>query len=324
MKKFPGMEDNQSEADSRPHKGELVYLEGGLVHGSNISTKESQAGKASKAYGDERSQELISEVREKYDEWKRANMELKGPYSEPGDNDEEIINRRTELLNEYKDFIESKVYAEHFDSRSNLQSTVLEEFFVYLFGDMVSEFSKYARVGKSRTFVDLFFRPGSYDGMTINPSAVIENKDQDFTIGVDINTTFTTPDEESVADKHSFGLPAVTIECKTYVDKTMLGEISRSAETVISNSPQSLYLVACERIKLTDGMNVSKLKMDQVYILRKQINKDRKYRLMDDYEYKPIYKDVVNNIFEKVRSHITRDWEKASDIALQTGSLMPE
>ena len=39
-------------------------------------------------------------------------------------------------LNEYKDFLDQQHYAEKFDSRSNLHSSVLEEFMYYLFKDL--------------------------------------------------------------------------------------------------------------------------------------------------------------------------------------------
>ncbi len=59
-------------------------------------------------------------------------MELIGPTSEATDKDEEIITRRVELFEAYKDFLDQQHYAEKFDSRSNLHSSVLEEFLYYL------------------------------------------------------------------------------------------------------------------------------------------------------------------------------------------------
>src|SRR5690349_16369295 len=106
-----------------------------LVHSMNILQKEMSLRK----YGDEVSKKYLSEIKERYQLWHEANTQLVGPtaiISQPKDS--EVIRERVRLLNEYKDFIDQQIYAEHFDSRSNLHSSVLEEFIYYLFRDLVS------------------------------------------------------------------------------------------------------------------------------------------------------------------------------------------
>ena len=107
--------------------------------------------------------------------------------------DHELLTKRVELLNQYKDFLEQKHYAEKFDSRSNLHSSVLEEFMYYLFKDLVSEFSSQALIGKSRTFKDIFFPPENYQDMLSYPHALIELKDNDFAIFVCIRRIYVLP-----------------------------------------------------------------------------------------------------------------------------------
>ncbi|MGB3509960.1 MAG: hypothetical protein WBA93_12105 [Microcoleaceae cyanobacterium] len=124
------------------------------VHGQNLEQKENHKTK----YRDEDSRRYLREIREKYNEWKLANEQLIGPLTETTKQDSELLIKRVELLNEYKDFLEQQHYAEKFDSRSNLHSSVLEEFMYYLFKDLVREFSSQALIGKSRTFKDIFFR----------------------------------------------------------------------------------------------------------------------------------------------------------------------
>ena len=101
-------------------------------------------------------------IRAKYDEWRKANETLIGPTVEYTDNDHAIIEKRTCLLNEYKDFIDQQVYAEAFDSRSNLHSSVLEEFVYYLFRDLVSSISSNALIGKSHAYKDIFYSSLKY------------------------------------------------------------------------------------------------------------------------------------------------------------------
>lgn len=307
------------------HKGEVEKFGESLVHGNNISAKERQKGKNSKPYRDDKSQELLSEIRDQYDEWRQNNMSLKGPFIEEEEIDSDIIEKRVDFLNEYKDFIDQQVYAEAFDSRSRLHSTVIEEFFVYLFGDLVAEFSNKAHVGQSRAFKDIFFDPPNYDEMVESPHANIEQKEHDFAIGVDIGTImFVGEYEEDKIETHNLNIPAVVIECKTYVDKTMLEGMSTAAEELVAKNPNAIYIAAAEWIKLTSEYNPRKFKLDQVYILRRQRNTDQKFRFEDSYKKNPIYSDVVEDLYNKVRNHVTGNWEGGAEYAVETGKLMPE
>ena len=92
-------------------------------------------------------------------------------------NNIDIIKQRVSLFSEYKDFIDQQKYAEKFDSRSNLHSSVLEEFIYFLFRDIVYEFSETAVLGKAHTFKDIFFNSSSYKDMVKNPNAKVEKKE---------------------------------------------------------------------------------------------------------------------------------------------------
>lgn len=121
---------------------------------------------------------------------------------------------------------------------------------------------------------------------------------------------------------HRFDIPAVAIECKTYLDKTMLESSARSAEELKARNPNGIYIVVMERIKLTERVNLRKYKLDQIYVLRKQKNKDREFRHLDTYEYKPIDPEVVWHLFNFVREFLTRDWETGIDLGIERGYLL--
>ena len=142
---------------------------------SNLEQKENHITK----YQDEDSRLYLCEIREKYDLWKSANENLKGPYKTITDEDQGVIEERVILLNEYKDFLDQQHYAEKFDSRSNLHSSVLEEFMYFLFKDLVYEISENALLGKSHSFKDIFFKASSFTNLVEAPSALIEKKDHD-------------------------------------------------------------------------------------------------------------------------------------------------
>lgn len=317
-----------------------------LVHGSNLEQKENHRTK----YRDADSRRYLSEIRIQYDKWKTANIQLIGPTSKHIEQDDAIIARRVEFLTTYKDFLDQQHYAEKFDSRSNLHSSVLEEFLYYLFRDLAGDFGENSFIGKSHTFKDIFFIPPNYSEMLKRPYARIEKKDHDFVIGLTIQASLKAalPAEQdentgemltlikkelgkyseiAVTDNtetHIFDIPVVVIECKTYLDKTMLEGSSRAAEDLKARNPNSLYLVVMEWLKLTSDVNLRKYKVDQIYVLRQQKNTDREYRYEEKYVKNPINPIIVQHLFKKVRNHLTIDWTGGIELGIQRGWLIDE
>lgn len=310
-----------------------------LVHGSNLEQKESHRAK----YRDDQSRRYLREIRVEYNKWHTENINLIGPFFASSKEDEDIIQKRVNLLSVYKDFLDQQHYAETFDSRSNLHSSVLEEFLYYLFRDLVSHFGKHALIGKSHTFKDIFFIPPRYSEMLKRPYGRIERKDHDFVIGTTIQASFeasTPPEQDESAGRqqlilkeepdnyakvtvsgntetHLFDIPAVAIECKTYLDKTMLEGSSRAAEDLKARHPNSLYIVIMEWIKLTSDVNLRKYKVDQIYVLRQQKNTDREFRYAEDYIKNSINPQVIWHLFNTVRQHLTIDWTSGIEYGIQ-------
>lgn len=288
-----------------------------LVHGNNITQKEHGTEK----YIDKESKQFLKEIRVEYEKWKKANEDLKGAFVKPDKKDIETITQRVKLFSDYKEFLDQQKYAEKFDSRGNLHSSVIEEFMYYLFRDLVFEFSEVALLGKSHTFKDIFFNAPNYKEMVSNPYLHMEKKDHDFAIGVNINAKFSCAGN-SKEEPHTFQIPAVAIECKTYLDKTMLEGSSTAAEQLKHRNPNAIYIVVAEWLKLTEQVNLKKFKVDQIYIFRKQKNTDREYRYAATYKKNPVYVDVVQHLFDYVRNHLTSDWEGGINHGLQKGYLL--
>ncbi|GBE90825.1 Bpu10I family restriction endonuclease [Nostoc cycadae] len=290
-----------------------------LVHGSNLEQKENHR----KKYRDPESKRYLTEIRTEYNNWHSANLQLVGPTSKLTEQDDAIIASRVKLLSAYKDFLDQQHYAEKFDSRSNLHSSVLEEFLYYLFRDLARDFGENALIGKSHTFKDIFFVPPRYSEMLKRPYARIEKKDHDFVIGATVHASLeaATPPEQDEnpgemltliteepenysevkvtgsTETHIFDIPVVAIECKTYLDKTMLEGSSRAAEDLKARNPNSLYIVLMEWIKLTSDVNLRKYKVDQIYVLRQQKNTDREYRYEETYIKNPINPTVIQHLY---------------------------
>jgi len=332
------------------------------VHGDNLRAKLGHRTK----YRDDTSREYLAEIEGMYDEWVEANDDLFGPTSEKNEAwDAEVLEQRTELFRRYKAFLDQKKVAEHFDAKSNLHSSVLEEFLFYLFKDLVGSFGEHALIGKSHAFKDLFFVPPSYEAMLARPHAQIERKDHDFVIGATVTASFRSrpplerdddatsdplagpapierpeTDDEMVevpifeptdyeavgltdsAETLTFDIPAIAIECKTYLDKTMLEGSSRAAEEIKARNPSGLYYVVCERLKLSGAVNLKKDSVDQIYVLRQERNIDREYRLLDDYEGNAISTEVVGHLFEAVRAALVTDWSVGLNTGIERGWLL--
>jgi len=287
------------------------------IHGSNIKQKEAHKSK----YMDEESKKFLQQIRERYDRWKKDNEDLRGPFLKKSAEDDTVIEKRTKLFSDYKDFIDQRHYAEKFDSRSNLHSSVLEEFVYFLFRDLVAGFPGRPLVGKSSSFKDLFFFPSGYAQMVSRPHARVETKDHDFVIGATIEAQFNCNDSNE-KELYKLELPAIAIECKTYLDKTMLEGSSTAAAQLKYKNPNALYIVVMEWLKLTSEINLKKYDVDQIYVFRKQKNTDREFRYEESYVKKPVDPDVVRHLYSTVREHLTGSWGGSVDEGLSRGWLI--
>ena len=290
-----------------------------FVHGDNIEQK---INNPKPKYDNETAKTYLREIKREYEKWKASNLAIQGPYSYSTEvQTEEIIRKRVDSFNAYKDFIDQKIYAEFFDSRSNLHSSVLEEFMYYLFKDIATEDNEDALVGKSHAFKDFFFNPLNFTDMLTKSNIKVERKDHDFIIGSQIDAKLTVKGSGE-SESEIWNLPAIAIECKTYIDKTMLESSSTAADQLKIKNPSALYLIVSEKVKLTDKINLKKYKVDEIFILRKEKNIDREYTYDSSYQRNPVYVDVVLKLFEFVKEHLTTDWEGQFADGLERGFLI--
>ena len=117
-------------------------------------------------------------------------------------------------------------------------------------------------------------------------------------------------------------MPVVAIECKTYLDKTMLEGASQAGTQIKLKNPDAIYIICAEWLKLTEAVNLAKYDVDQIYVLRKQKNTDREFRYEANYIKNSIYSDVVFDLFQLVREHLTKDWSKSIESGLKEGKLI--
>ena len=123
-------------------------------------------------------------------------------------------------------------------------------------------------------------------------------------------------------------IPLVTIECKQYIDKTMLDNALSAANKLKVFAPFSLDLVSVELNKLSD-VNIAGSGMDGFYLLRKQKLSETTFSrgegpkdTPDVRKRQPICHNVVFELYSAIKSHIENDlWYPQESDILDKGSI---
>lgn len=228
---------------------------------------------------------------------------------------EEIISKRTALLNNYYNFINVNDYDNIFTSQGKFRPTILEEFMYILFKDLINEVKtkleneNNLKVGSSRAYTNLFFSGSNFNDFVNSPQIGINDKDQDFAIYRPIKIT--------IGDSNTINtnLPVVAIENKTYIDKTMLEGSIATAEKVKSGNPYSLFFIVAENYDVDLKVDPIYSKIDQIYVLRKS-------KRAKSQPNKPIYEDVLIDLVSEVQKHLTRNWSDVSAKLSNTGKIL--
>jgi len=271
------------------------------AHGSNVLTQLRNFNRLSAAQ-----QQSLPGIVYAYQEWFEANDNWRGYMPE-------IIRQRVEALNRYKDFIESAP----FSPQSKFRPSVLEEFLFYLFRDLLDELNVRAReqaesskpinIGGIRAYSNLYFAPENFWTFASSPKMRINEKDQDFAIYREVRIE---ADEECRA----INVPVVSVECKTYIDKTMLEGSIATAEKIKMGNPHCLFLVVTEWYEVSYEVDPKYSRIDQIYVLRRE-----KRRVATRH---PIYSEVVIDLFDTVHAHLERDWSRIEEKMTREGKIL--
>ncbi len=185
----------------------------------------------------------------------------------------------TNVLNEYKDYLEVELIAKRgtpFIKRQKgqlkLDNSVVEEFLIRLVDPSILDglpTGFQLEVGPQTAFMSLSFRPVSMSALNDKPDVVVKLKDQDFTIGKTIYYKF-SPDadfEDAKTDKGSLFLSVLAAECKVNLDKTMFQEAAGTATRLKQGCPNSKYYVLAEYLDMTPE-DCRLTDIDNVFLLR--------------------------------------------------------
>lgn len=271
------------------------------IHGSNILAKLQRLSSLSTIQ-----RKQLQKVIKKYREWENDNSSLRG-YSD------EMIKQKVEWLNGYKNEIENI----GFSAQSKFHSSVIEEFLYYLFRDLLNELNQKAQnndiamkkilLGGIRAYSNLYFAPENLVNFIKTPNMKINVKDQDFAI---YRTILIKADGE----QKMINVPVVSVECKTYIDKTMLEGSIATAEKIKNGNPYCLFLVVTEWYDVSYEVDPAYSRIDQIYVLRKQKRRSNKNN--------PIYFEVVRDLFNFIMCRLERSQSCIDTSILKEGKVI--
>lgn len=244
----------------------------------------------------------------------RTRIEAVNDLSETG------IRELVSALNDYR-----RVAVPVFDSLDNngqvaLGYTIMEEFFYLLFQKKVTLMNighDNLFVGKGNSYVSLSFTPASFSELFQKPSAYIHTKDQDFALGANVEIQIVADGE---AETTTTVIPAVAIECKTYLERNMLDSCAATASRLKNAMPYCIYIVASEYMKMSDAAP-ELTDIDEVYILCKAKNADRERRKRAHQDPFNIDAELIIDLYNRVCRHLNAIWWKPED-AVENGKII--
>lgn len=256
-----------------------------LSHASNIITKAS--GRLSALEKD-----ALGKLIPKYANYLKKMLSL-------SQFDKTAIGKKVEYLNAYYNFMHNNELDKVFSAQGKFRPTILEEFLYLLFKDYVDvvkqrdDEDNVLDSGAVKAYSNLYFKAKNFTEFIKSPEIGVNEKDQDYAI-------FRTFDISiNKADPLQIRIPALAIEAKTYIDKTMLDSIIATAEKIKSGNPHTRFIAVAERYDVSFAVDPAYSRIDQIYILRKTMRKS---------EWIDIDKKVVWRLFEETIKHLERPW----------------
>lgn len=224
---------------------------------------------------------------------------------------DDIIRQRVAALNRYYNYLHSNKYDNLFSAQGKLRPSILEEFIYLLFRDYVSDQKKLhdpANVinsGSVKAYSNLFFKAEGFNQFIASPQIGVNTKDQDFAI-------YRTCELSIGQRKTNICIPAVAVEAKTYIDKTMLDSIIATAEKLKTGNPYVRFIAIAEHYDVGTDVDPAYSRIDQIYILRKCRRR----------EWRDIDANVVIKIFKEAQAHIERPWSNIGKRLVEDGVIL--
>ena len=227
--------------------------------------------------------------------------------------EKEKVIKQVTCVNRYYNYMHDNNFENTFSAQSKFRPTVLEEFLFLLFRAYVLKAKETHDVedvlgsGAVKAYTNIYFKAKDFKDFIVSPEIEVNEKDQDYaiyrTFDISINN----------ANPLKIRIPAVAIEAKTYIDKTMLDSIIATAEKIKSGNPHTRFIAVSERYDVSFGVDPAYSRIDQIYILRKGMRKQ---------EWAEIDADVVWRLYEETIYHLNRPWSDIETRIMEEGVII--
>jgi len=199
------------------------------------------------------------------------------------------VEQSVHAWNEYLQFVRThntKNGKPIFSAQSKFEPTILEESIYRLFTPLAVP---PIQVGSANAYSNLYFTANSFNDFKNHSTVKVNTKNQDFAIYKKVTVQVDT-NPESV----ELYVPVIAIECKTYLDKTMLDGIIAAAEKIKSGNPYCKYFIVTERYDVNRNVEIKNSNINQIFVLNKNTGR--------------ICSDVVRLLVDEVNRHLTQQW----------------
>lgn len=196
-----------------------------------------------------------------------------------------------------------------FSHQSDFKSSVIPEFFYFLFRDVVNRVKPSLVVESQKQIViELDFVPESYP---IAPKL----KRVDVAI---LKKTKLKVDKTTVED---FAMPVVAVENKTNLDKNMVSAVEHSVESLKKTFPLCKYYLVSEFADFAvESQNYAATFIDEILILRSQ----KRSKVRRGARVSPVSRKLLAGFMRDIETHLTRATRTPKSVkeAMRVGRLI--
>ena len=215
----------------------------------------------------------------------------------------------------YYDFFDSMDAGKVFSAQTKVRPTILEELverclipkFEHHFGGALE--SNGLKYGACKAYCNLYFKPESLASFLEGPSINCVEKDQDFAVYAPLALGIH-------GQSRSLNIPFFAVECKTYVDKTMLSGIAATAQAIKSGNPYCRFVVVCEEWEVSNDTDPALSMIDEIYVLRKS------RRTKGDSTRSALQPDVLKAYVQEAIEHLRATWSNVNESLNISGKLI--
>jgi hypothetical protein len=215
------------------------------------------------------------------------------------ENAEEIVN----AWNSYLSFVRKR---SKYSAQSKFESTIMEE---ALFRIFKSHESENIKVGGIKAYSNMYFSPSNFETFKSKLHVKINTKDQDFAIFRNVKISINTEEEVEAF------VPVIAIECKTYLDKTMLEGSIATAEKIKQGNPYCRFCIVTESYDVDYAVEIKHSRIDQIYVLSKSKRKK-------DSKDSNIQSDVISQIYRDTTSYLEANWSDIESNITKHGKVL--